>query len=509
MYRFYYGLKKRMVRAVPFVRRYKRASFPRQLMLKPLLSSRPAFSGDGFSCTFNFLNKSVSFSSDINWNYPQHGTLWIYNLTYFDFLLQQDMKKELGLQLMSDFAVKLRSVKAGLDPYPISVRGINWIKFLNMHRINDQRIIDSLYAQYYMLLHNIEYHVLGNHLLENGFSLLWAAYYFQDVKLYRWACKIISQELIEQVQKDGAHFELSPMYHTILLHRLLDTVNLVQHNRWGSDKDLFLLLQEYAGKMTAWLQTMVYSDNTLPLFNDSAPGIAPDPKKVLKYARRLSIEVHPAVLSDSGYRKYIGDGYELLIDVGPLGPEYQPGHAHCDMLHFEMRIRGTSFLVDTGTSTYEAGPRRLYERSTAAHNTVMIDGEEQSELWSSFRVARRAKMEIEAERKNYLKGSCSNYKNRWKTHIREFSMYPDTVIIKDKAGVKAYSSHAFLHFAPSVQIELKDSGIVAGQAFITFEGASYISISSYWYAAGFNRLVEAKIADISFQDELKTKIEVG
>ncbi|MEZ5565056.1 MAG: heparinase II/III-family protein [Gammaproteobacteria bacterium] len=47
-------------------------------------------------------------------------------------------------------------------------------------------------------------------------------------------------------------------------------------------------------------------------------------------------------------------------------------------------------IVDSGTD-YEAGPLRHYLRSTAAHNTVRIDGEEQSEIWGAFRVARRAR----------------------------------------------------------------------------------------------------------------------
>ena len=64
---------------------------------------------------------------------------------------------------------------------------------------------------------NIEYHILGNHLLENGFSLFFGAYYFQDEKFYVKAKKILTDELDEQILEDGAHFELSSMYHQIML----------------------------------------------------------------------------------------------------------------------------------------------------------------------------------------------------------------------------------------------------------------------------------------------------
>ena len=52
-------------------------------------------------------------------------------------------------------------------------------------------------------------------------------------------------------------------------------------------------------------------------------------------------------------------------------------------------------MVDSGTSTYEASSRRAYERSTAAHNTVEVDGEDQTEVWGIFRAARRARASLE------------------------------------------------------------------------------------------------------------------
>ena len=79
----------------------------------------------------------------------------------------------------------------------------------------------------------------------------------------------------------------------------------------------------------------------------------------------------------------------LIFDCGPLGPDYQPGHGHCDVLSYELSLHGQRVVVDTGVSTYEPCAERLYERSTAAHNTLRVDGEEQAEVWASFRVGRR------------------------------------------------------------------------------------------------------------------------
>src|SRR5699024_2403521 len=120
-----------------------------------------------------------SFQEAINWNTTTHGKLWAYNLNYFDYLHQPGMTKKQGLELIDDFISQIEDNREGLEPYPISLRRINWIKFLSDHGIQDAAIDASLYAQYQILLDNLEYHLLGNHLLENGCSLLFGAYYFQ------------------------------------------------------------------------------------------------------------------------------------------------------------------------------------------------------------------------------------------------------------------------------------------------------------------------------------------
>ncbi len=79
--------------------------------------------------SFTFLNLERSFES-IDWNYPGYGKLWTYNLTYFDFLNQEGISQEEGLRLIRDFIQKERTLKDALEPYPISLRGMNWIKFL-------------------------------------------------------------------------------------------------------------------------------------------------------------------------------------------------------------------------------------------------------------------------------------------------------------------------------------------------------------------------------------------
>ena len=95
-------------------------------------------------------------------------------------------------------------------------------------------------------------------------------------------------------------------------------------------------------------------------------------------------------LVDSGYYgARTSDGHYVVCDAGPIGPDYQPGHGHADLLSFELSLRGARVVVDSGVSTYEAGAMRDYCRSTRAHNTVEIEGQNQVEVWAAFRVGRR------------------------------------------------------------------------------------------------------------------------
>ena len=403
---------------------------------------------------FTFLNLSHTFEKGIDWNYSHYGKLWTYNLTYFDFLHQPGMNREEGVALIYDFIEKTDSIKDGLEPFPISLRGINWIKFLTLHKIRDQKIDESLYAHYAILMDNLEYHLLGNHLLENGFSLLFGAYYFQDEKLYAKAKEILTAELEEQILEDGAHFELSPMYHEIMLFRTLDCINLVKHNQWIVDSGwLIEFLEEKAVKMLGWLNAITYENGEIPLFNDSANGIAPTTKQLNKYAQNLQIHQLPVTnhqLLDSGYRKIVKSNYECVIDIGHIGPDYIPGHAHADTFNFELRIGGKPFIVDTGLSTYETNARRMLERGTASHNTVEVSETNSSEVWGGFSVADRAYVAQLEEGDKRIAATHDGYRKKFGiTHRRAWYFAEDKITIEDSLS-KECSAVARLHFHPDV-----------------------------------------------------------
>jgi len=422
---------------------------------------------------FIFLNLQHEFDV-IDWNFSEYGKLWTYNLNYFEYLHQPGMTSEKGMRLINCFLDSIASVRDGLEPFPMSLRGINWIKFFIYHGIKNERADACLYAQYMRLMSRPEYHLLGNHLLENGFSLLFGGYYFGDVSMVRFAERLLKEQLNEQILPDGAHFELSPMYHSLMLFRVLDCVNLLKNN----NGDLLVFMAEKAEKMLGWLKTMTYVDGSLPMLSDSAPDIAPMPDELFAYAGRLGLNYIQTPLNESGYR-----------NVGAIGPDYMPGHAHADSLGFEMRVGGRPFIIDCGISTYQICDRRTYERGTSAHNTVDA-GYNSSDVWGGFRVGKRAKTKIIIDGKDILAASHDGYKPM--IHMREFRFSDSSVSIIDRAkGI------ARLHFHPDVTEEAIRMRVKTDSPF---------RISEYEFAEGYNKRKKALVIQIDVEGKCNTEI---
>ena len=462
--------------------------------------------------SFTFLNIPNSFSDKINWNSNQFGKLWTYNLNYFDFLNQENISKETGLQLIQDFIKNDALLKDGKEPYPISLRGINWVKFLSNNQVKDELINNTLYFHYCILFKNLEYHLLGNHLLENAFSLLFGAYYFQDEKLYKKSKNLLISELNEQVLKDGAHFELSPMYHQIILSRLLDSIQLIKLNsEWRKD-DLLLFLEAKASLMISWLHNITYENGNIPMVNDATFNIAPNSKKLFSYAKYLGIQNQNIPLSDSGYRKILSKHYELFIDVGDVGPDYQPGHAHSDTFNFELIKNGNPIFVDTGISTYEKNAIRQYERVTHSHNTVKIGSKEQTQVWGGFRVAKRARITHLIEKPNLIEASHDGYLSSGYKHTRSFLWGEKYLILKDKINRStSNNAKAYFHLHSSVTKPLVDGNNVileSSGVSIEFERASTIYVEEYQLSVGFNKTNLAYKIVVLFDQTLKTKISL-
>ncbi|WP_168796696.1 heparinase II/III family protein [Cognatitamlana onchidii] len=458
---------------------------------------------------FLFLNIKHVFKNGIDWNYSGYGKLWTFNLNYFDFLNQENIKVDEGLSLVNDYISNYKILKDGKESYTISLRTINWVKFLSKHNIQDLSINQVLFNDYQRLLSNLELQFLGNHYMENGFALLFGAYFFQDDELYKASKKILESELEEEILKDGAHFELSPMYHQTMLHRVLDCLCLVRYNDYKS-QELEEFLKCKAIQMLAWLEKVTYKNGSIPMVNDSSHDIAPSSKKLFDYAKLLNLNWNQGELKESGYRKVIMKNYELFIDVGHIGASYQPAHAHADTFNFELMVKQVPIIVDSGTSTYEKNNLRQLQRSTESHNTVKIGDYNQSQVWSGFRVGNRAKVISINEEGNIIEATHDGYKRIKVLHTRKYVAKPNEVIIEDLLSKEPdYVSRAFFHFYPGIRVVKDENSIKLEKEGVIMkfsEDVLDIIIREYNYALGFNKTTKAQKAEVVFRRILKTHI---
>ena len=475
-----------------------------------LLPQELCFRPDNHGTTFQFLNRTHTFESQIDWNFKNHGKLWTYHLNYFDYLTHPSLKVEIGIMLIEQYFLERHKISDGMEPYPISLRGINWIHFFSVHNIHDY---DSfLYDQYSLLKRSIEYHLLGNHLLENAISLAFAAIYFEQSSWALIATRILDREISEQILDDGGHFELSPMYHSIITFRLAQLYNLMKSNPSKSKNLTNIQYQIFTtlSSMGSWLKSFQFSDGSLACVNDASISMMPaNSKELLSYLKFLGIASRSKGLTSSGYRRINTKNYEMLVDVGNIGPDYLPGHAHADSLNFVLTWHGQPLLVDTGTSTYETCETRNIERSTMSHNSVSVNDGNSSDVWAAFRVGRRAKTVILEERKEYISAIHLGYFKQGIKHKRTWNHCEDTLCIQDeliskKDKVRGKLCLHFHHrFKPSIE---NNQIILGGIIIITFSSDNALSVQhgKYNMAIEFNKVKEASMIIIHFSGSIST-----
>jgi uncharacterized heparinase superfamily protein len=204
---------------------------------------------------------------------------------------------------------------------------------------------------------------------------------------------------------------------------------------------------------------MIHPDGRIAFFNDATFGVAPEPRLLFDYAARLGIQPARVQLSDSGYIRLENPATVVLFDAAPIGPDYQPGHAHADTLSFELSHRGQRVLVNSGISTYERGPDRQWQRGTAAHNTVRVDGADQSEVWAAFRVARRARpLKVRTDHRSWAEAAHDGYRRLRDpvTHRRRIELFNDRLLLTDTLdGRGQHEMELFFHLYPGASARIR------------------------------------------------------
>jgi hypothetical protein len=431
------------------------------------------------------LNRSLAVSR-LAWHTRPYGRLWNYHLHYFDYgadlgwayrEAHDPACAERFARIAEDWlAHNPVGTGDGWDPFPTSVRIANWVlaRVLFGSALEPAvaaRIDASLLLQTEWLRHNMEYHLLGNHLLKNVRGLAWAGAWCGGRQAGVWrrdAFRMLKREIAAQFDVDGVHEERSPMYHALALADVLEAAGVLGvHGHVLPD-----ILQRRLARGLQFARAMTRPDGSLHLFNDSADRVAPGVPyltrlvaDVLERAQPSGSPAAPAGFVAGGFHFFRDERDTVIVDGGAPGPAHQPGHAHCGLLGYTMDVAGEPVIVDTGVHGYENDRFRSYCRSTAAHNTVRIEGGEQSEVWATFRMARRATLlrsESSAESRAYT-GACAPYHRPDCRHEREIVRLglgnwriTDRVLNADGARVES-----FLHLHPRFEVERDADGFVA------------------------------------------------
>lgn len=335
-----------------------------------------------------------------SWNVGKVSHLWNYNLHYLEFLIPLAVRyhasgneeyREKYLEILTSWLETMDDNKDAYAPYTISMRIPNVLIGMEMLGVIEEplknKIYQSLYNQYRYLLQHPELALLANHYFENLKTIVIASILFGESDVYRKYFDLFLKQIGEQILSDGLHFERSLMYHKIILEDILRVYMVLQSSGHETDAEKLLpTIKNMASAMGSLERNMKHT----PLFNDAGDNVSKPTAALLIVCKKIcgDVDTGKTEFPDAGYYRMDSGSGIVLFDCGDIGPKYMAGHAQNDCLSFELSVGGERIFVNSGTGQYQGGMRQFF-RSTKAHNTLMIDDREQSELWGEHRAARR------------------------------------------------------------------------------------------------------------------------
>lgn len=219
-----------------------------------------------------------------------------------------------------------------------------------------------------------------------------------------------------------------------------------------------------------------YSDITRAVRSVLNPGHAPCTEKAFWYSAICPGSVVPVVetpaaervvgLPEAGYSVVRDRRLHLIFDAGPLGYPAMAAHGHADALSFCLAINGKWWLVDPGTYTYHREhDARDYFRGTPAHNTLTVNGRDQSQIGGPFMWVKQANAQmgepVEEGAIVRLWGEHDGYERFGVRHRRELLLdrKADALEITDHvqlASGRETTLELNFHFAPDVAVTLEN-----------------------------------------------------
>ena len=468
------------------------------------------------------LGVTRQLGSPVDWQQKDAPQLWRFHLHYWDWAwgLAAEPDRAAARAL---FARLWRSWRAACPfgsgdawlPYPAALRAWSWCglyRDLVAGSAVEAEFRSETATHAGFLRRHLEADVGGNHLIKNLKALAGLGIFLGDGPLLDWALRLLTAQLAVQVLPDGGHYERAPAYHCQVLADLIDVADLLNASGHVPPPALTLAI----ARMRRWLGAVLVPDGSVPLLNDGYPVPGP----LVAALRPAPAPARPLLtLADTGLIRAVAGDWHLLADVGAPCPDELPAHAHADTLSCLLHVGGVPVLVDTGTSTYVAGPVRGYERSTAAHNTVEVDGTDSTEVWGAFRAGRRARVYGPVARADArgvtARAAHDGYRHlRGRPfHRRRWSLTDLGLDVDDEVtGTGRHAVAVRWHLPPGTGVRLVPGGAAvstaAGEFAVAVTGPDPLSldIQSAPIATGFMRTAPAPVLTCRLSGTLPMRV---
>lgn len=407
------------------------------------------------------------------------------------------------------------------NPMECSIRAVNLAFVVQMLAADDRTqpshiapLLRLLTLHGEFLYRNIEFtDVRGNHYTANIVALMLIGQTLQGIyrparRWFRHASKRIGHEIELQYCEDGVNFEKSIAYHRLVTELFLIGLIVLDQAGLTVSSTARQRLRQACEYTRCYMRPDVRAPNWGD--NDSARMLGFDHKRIRDHRSLLALAA--AYFGDAGLQAAAGHtsasipwllgsrgverwetrqssaasapaprlfetggiaishraGGYLFADVGEVGQGGRGGHGHNDLFSFELCFEGQPFIVDSGSPVYTAN-LHMYDgfRSTKAHNSARIDGEEIARLLGPWRIADEARPSQVAFESTLewdsMQGTHSGYGRLADPVIHHrtllFARHGDRLLCKDTfhcAG--AHTVEQFLHFAPGISITVDGEG---------------------------------------------------
>ena len=387
-----------------------------------------------------------------------------------------------------------------------------------------RRWLDAVFQHaHFVQGHFSLYSSANNHLIGEAAGLFVAALtwpHWPRASAWRAQAKaILERETLLQNAPDGVNREQAVSYQQFELDLLL--LPLLAGRAYG--EKFSAAFESRIEAMIGYLASIMDAGGNVPMFGDSDDGFVVRLAQDEGYCRYRSLLATGAILFQRGHfkakaralddktrwlfgegadgaferldgagmrlpvsRAFTHGGYyilgcdfesvdeiRLVADAGPLGYQTIAAHGHADALAFTLSVGGQEFLVDPGTYAYHTqGSWRHYFRGTAAHNTLRVDGLDQSQSGGNFMWLRKAHAGCSlwslSDERDVFEGWHDGYAQLPDpvVHRRRLSLEKRTrrLLIEDSLRMSGtHEIELFFHCSERCQVELTPEGYAISQ----------------------------------------------